>query len=139
VGAPPRRGYERQTLRLSRRVRGSNGVNYNGYALENNKAYLPRPGNRSNEKSDLFALGMAIYEIMTNHEPFPELDEHRDGDEIEKRYRERHFPSVDNVLGGDVIRKCWILAYQRVDECVEDLKHMCFENDAAPFGKRTRV
>jgi hypothetical protein len=52
-----------------------NGMVFNGHALENVKAYLPRPSDRSDAKSDLFALGTAIFEIMVGHEPFPELDE----------------------------------------------------------------
>jgi hypothetical protein len=98
------------------------GVSYNGYALENNKAYLPRPGTHSDVKSDLFALGTSIYEIMTGHEPFPELDEHNDREEIERRYRIGKFPCVNSVLGGDIIHKCWKGAYESADVCMEELK-----------------
>ncbi|KAI9791930.1 MAG: hypothetical protein M1835_008166 [Candelina submexicana] len=107
------------------------GVIFNGFALENVKAYLPRPSTYSDEKSDLFALGTAIYEIMTSHEPFPDLNEFDDEEEIEKRYIEGRFPVVDNVLGGDVIYKCWSLAYEKVDTCVGELialeKHLTTE------------
>lgn len=78
----------------------------NGYAVEIVKSYLPRPQNHSDIKSDLFALGTAIYEIMTGHEPFPELDEDIDEEEIERRYKEGSFPSVNGVLRGHIIRKC---------------------------------
>jgi serine/threonine protein kinase len=98
------------------------GSHHNGYALENTKAFLPRSDDHSDEKSDLFALGTAIYEIMTNHEPFPELEAHKDAEEIERRYQEGVFLSVDGILGGDIIRKCWTLAYENVDICVEELK-----------------
>lgn len=82
-------------------------VRYNGYALENNKAYLSRPGTHSDEKSDILALGTSIYEIMTGHESFPELDEHNDGEEIERRYRNKEFPDVHGITGGSIINKCW--------------------------------
>ncbi len=49
------------------------------YAAENNKAYLPRPPTGSYQKSDIFALGTTIYEIMSGHDPFSELHEHNDG------------------------------------------------------------
>ncbi|KAK7177335.1 serine threonine-protein kinase [Paraphaeosphaeria sporulosa] len=86
-----------------------NGTLFNGHALENVKSYLPRPSTRSDAKSDLFALGTAIFEIMVGHEPFPELDELDDEEEIEKRYIKGRFPALDGVLGGQVIHKCWSL------------------------------
>lgn len=98
------------------------GVVWNGYALESAKSYLPHPSDHSDKNSDLFALGSAIYEIIVGHEPFPELNEPDDEDEIEKRYRNNHFPSVDGVLGGSSIYKCWSLAYDQVHACVEELK-----------------
>jgi serine/threonine protein kinase len=98
------------------------GAIWNGQALENVKAYLPRPSNHSDESSDLFALGSAIYEIMVGHEPFPELDELDDEDEIEERYQDKRFPSVDSVVGGDIILRCWSLVYEQVNVCSKDLK-----------------
>lgn len=97
---------------------------YNGYALENAKSYLPRPPNHSDVKSDIFALGTAIYEIMVGHEPFPELDEDIEEEEIERRYREGHFPSVQGVLGGHIIQKCWSLTYDSTIACVDDLLNL---------------
>ncbi|KAI9822030.1 MAG: hypothetical protein M1832_003202 [Thelocarpon impressellum] len=82
----------------------------------------PSPGGRLGRESDLFALGTTIYDIMVGHEPFPDLDNVDDQEEIEKRYIAGQFPTVDGVLAGDVIRKCWTLAYQSVDECAEELK-----------------
>lgn len=100
------------------------GVTFNGFALENAKSFLPRsPTSIPNKKSDLFALGTAIYEIMTGHEPFPELDENNDEDEveIEKRYTEQNFPILDGLLENRVIQKCWSLAYETSESCLEEL------------------
>ncbi|KAF2002136.1 kinase-like protein [Amniculicola lignicola CBS 123094] len=98
------------------------GVLFNGHALESAKSYLPRPSTGSDERSDLFALGSAIYEIMVGHEPFPELDELDDEEEIEKRYLNGQFPALNGVLGGYVIQKCWSLVYDHVKACVEELQ-----------------
>lgn len=98
------------------------GVIWNGHALENVKAFLPRPTDRSDEFSDPFALGTAIYEIMVGHEPFPELNELDDECEIEKRYQDQRFPSTDSVVGGNIISQCWSLMYDEVNACINDLK-----------------
>jgi serine/threonine protein kinase len=98
------------------------GRRFNRYALESAKSFLPRPSTRSDESSDLFALGSAMYEIMAGHEPFPELDELDDEEEIERRYIDGRFPALDGVLGGHVIYKCWSLACDHVDACVEELQ-----------------
>ena len=99
----------------------SSGATMYGLALENPKSFLPRPADRSDRISDLFALGTAIYEIVTGHEPYPDLDELDDEEEIEKRYEGGQFPDLDDVLGGQIIQRCWSLAYRNVDSCVEDL------------------
>lgn len=98
------------------------GVVFNGFALENAKSYLPRPTTFSDEKSDLFALGSAIYEIMTGHEPFPELNELDDEEDIERRYMEGRFPALDDVMGEYIVYKCWSLAYREVNACAKELR-----------------
>ena len=96
------------------------GVHFNGDALEGVKSYLPCPSTCSDEKSDLFALGTAIYEIMVGHEPFPELDNLDDEEEIERRYVNKEFPTLDGVIGGHIIYKCWSQEYGDAKECVEE-------------------
>ncbi|KAF2725455.1 hypothetical protein K431DRAFT_280828 [Polychaeton citri CBS 116435] len=58
--------------------------------------------------TEIFALGTALYHIVTGHEPWPDLSERGDSVEIKKRIREKDFPdtSVLPVLGG-VVSKCW--------------------------------
>ncbi|KUJ07329.1 serine/threonine protein kinase [Mollisia scopiformis] len=99
----------------------SNGGTLYGFALENSKSFLPRSANHSDQKFDLFALGTAIYEIMSGYEPFPDLDGIDNEEEIERRYIKGQFPVLDDVLAGQIIYKCWSLAYNTVDTCVEDL------------------
>jgi serine/threonine protein kinase len=98
------------------------GVLFNGDALESAKSYLPRQSSNSNESSDLFALGSAIYEIMVGHEPFPELDELDDEEEIEKRYLNGQFPALHGIPGGHIIQKCWSVVYDHAHACVEELQ-----------------
>jgi hypothetical protein len=86
------------------------------------ESHLPRPSGCSDATSDLFALGSAMYEIMVGHEPYRGLDELDDEDEFEKRYMERRFPALDGVLGSELIRKCWSVAYTNAHTCVEELE-----------------
>lgn len=99
------------------------GETFIGFAIENTKSALPRSiPYRSDEKSDLFALGSAIYYIMTGHEPFPDLDSIKNEDEITRRFRHGEFPDVEEILGGQIIHKCWTLAYTSVNKCAEELE-----------------
>lgn len=99
------------------------GETFYGLASEDTKSSLPRsiPCGQD-KKSDLFALGSAIYDMMTGHEPFPELDSYEDEEEIEKRFRDGEFPDPEDVVAGPIIRKYWTLAYKSNDECVEELE-----------------
>ncbi len=53
-------------------------------SLESTKAYLPRkPADHASVRTDLFALGSAIYFLMMGHEVFPDLDK------VQRRRRNR--------------------------------------------------
>ena len=58
---------------------------------------------RPYKERDLFALGSAIYEIMSWKKPFPELTD----DEVLGQFEQEKFPDVSNVPCGNVVRKCW--------------------------------
>jgi len=98
------------------------GILRDGLALENTKVSLARPTDHSDARSDLFATGCVIYEIMVSHEMFPELDSLDDEDEIVQRYTAGHFPDVKGVMGQTIIRKCWFQKYQTARQCAQDLK-----------------
>jgi len=75
------------------------------FVLENTRFFLPRSWEEPcTVLTDLFALGSSIYEIMTGSQPYKELT---DG-EVESRFKKRHFPAIDNIPYGDVIKKCWL-------------------------------
>lgn len=91
------------------------------------KASVPHVIWRSHRQSDLFAVGTVIYEIMTGHEPYPELDSIEEETIIEELYSRSDFPDLSGVLGQDPIRKCWLQQYKTAEECADDLK--CTEAD----------
>ena len=63
----------------------SHGISFNGCAVESAKSCLPHPPDQFDTRSDIFTLGSAIFKIMTCHEPFPDLGNIDDEEEIEKR------------------------------------------------------
>ena len=100
---------------LNARLSDFNGSGYDSIealGLEGSKAlgneisshYLPRDPIKDNGvESDLFALGSVLYELVAGHRPYESLDD----DTIETMYRQGRFPSVEEVLLGDIILGCW--------------------------------
>lgn len=58
--------------------------------------------------TEVFALGSALYSMVTCQDLWPDLHEPEDREEIKKRLQEKHFPDT-SVLRAlrDVIWKCW--------------------------------
>ena len=73
-------------------------------------------------RSDIFALGSTIHEIVGGYEPFPELDSGMDGEVIQGRFVAEQYPDVRVIPGGEIIRKCWLQQYSGAHECLTDLK-----------------
>ncbi|KAF2188766.1 kinase-like protein [Zopfia rhizophila CBS 207.26] len=97
-----------------------------GFAGESVKYSLPRQNPlHADRKTDLFALGTAIYHIMQGHEPYPELHNVRDKDKIINLYRAGQFPEDLSVeFCGDVVRTCWNLGYDSADQICDALKEL---------------
>lgn len=71
-----------------------------GLSRECSKSFMPHPDNDyASVKTDLFALGSAVYFIMTGHEVFPELDSWKDDDEeeISSRFEKGLFPTDEHA------------------------------------------
>lgn len=93
---------------------------FDGLSRECSKSYQPRVhGNYACVETDLFALGSAIYFIMTGHEVFPELDSLEDDEEILSRFQNGLFPN-DNHPCSWITEKCWKQQYQQAAEVVSD-------------------
>jgi serine/threonine protein kinase len=89
-----------------------------GEAMESVRSFLPRERTSlPTVATDLFALGSAIYEIVTGHEPYEELREA----EVEERYMKRQFPDVDTVVAGEIIQRCWMVGYESAQQIEHDL------------------
>lgn len=92
-----------------------------GLSRECTKSFLPRVhGDYADVKTDLFALGSAIYFIMMGQEIFPDLDSNTDDEEIERRFRDGEFP-VDSQLCDAITRKCWAQEYDSAQEVCNDI------------------
>lgn len=91
---------------------------------------LPRDYAAPNSvRSDMFALGSTLYELVANKSPFAEIypNESQEGAhaqssskfkskliqesqvdlEVEARYKQRLFPDVSCLFGGNIILGCW--------------------------------
>ena len=66
-------------------------------------------------KSDLFALGCTLYEIMQGKEPYAEVHDH----DVRKLYSQKLFPDVDGLCCGDVILDCWNCKFSSAAEILE--------------------
>jgi serine/threonine protein kinase len=70
-------------------------------------------------KSEVFAVGSTLYEIMTGSKPYKELSDQQ----IRNAYRQGNFPSLTSLAAfSNVISKCWNQRYATVDELLEDVK-----------------
>lgn len=76
-----------------------------GQAMESTRFWLVRdpPTTPPDPNSDLFALGSAIYFIMSDHEPYDNLS----NEEVTARYLRMEFPDVQSLPCGEVIKGCW--------------------------------
>jgi serine/threonine protein kinase len=100
-------------------------IRLDGESAEDTKSSMPRSDpNDANQKTDIFALGSAIYFIIEGHPPFPELDSRKDTLEIVSRFKSYQFPALDEELGGVVVEKCWAGKYESADEVLRELKDM---------------
>jgi len=107
------------------------------YAYGQLKSSVPGLVWRSHQRSDLFAIGTAMYEMMTGHEPYPELDSIEDEARIEELYASGQFPELHEIVGQDVIWKCWSQLYETAEECAQELKDIEEAIELSPYNSDT--
>jgi len=97
-------------------------IRLDGPSSEDVKSMPRSDPNTATQKTDIFALGSAIYFMMEGHPPFEELDPSNDAEQIVDKFRSRQFPALSEVLVGEVVHKCWAGQYETAEEIKCDLK-----------------
>ncbi|KFY61221.1 hypothetical protein V496_05138 [Pseudogymnoascus sp. VKM F-4515 (FW-2607)] len=93
---------------------GSSIDGVEGAAVETARFFLPREWKEpSTARTEVFALGSLVYEIMTGREPYQEVE---DDDEVTALFVEKRFPPVDGLMCGDVMMKCWLGEVESAEE-----------------------
>ena len=69
-------------------------------------------------QTDIFALGLTIYEIMTGASPYEDIS----SSQVKQLYALSQFPTLNGVPGEGVIRACWLLQMQSAYEVYDKLQ-----------------
>jgi serine/threonine protein kinase len=92
-----------------------------GLTRESSKSFMPRDNVYfASYRTDLFAVGSAIYHLIAGHEVFPELDSIDDEKVINARFLDGVFPSNDYVAS-HIVEKCWRGQYESAAEISADI------------------
>ncbi|KAH8710112.1 kinase-like domain-containing protein [Phaeosphaeriaceae sp. PMI808] len=77
------------------------------------------PGQDISAKTELFALGSTIYEIMTGSKPYKDLPDHA----VSAAFSEGGFPDLESVSAfRNTILRCWRQSYATAEEALRDVK-----------------
>ncbi|KAF2753678.1 kinase-like protein [Pseudovirgaria hyperparasitica] len=75
------------------------------------------------QRTDVFAFGCAIYEVVTGRPPHYDLESSRNQDrEVEQRYIDGHFPIVADLPMGQLMQSCWLSNHITMSEVVQTLE-----------------
>ncbi len=78
---------------------------------------------RVSRRTDIFAFGCAIYEVLTGRPPYYELETSDDPyKQVEELYANQHFPDVTNLPLGQLIRSCWSGDINSMSEVIQELE-----------------
>ncbi|EHY52794.1 hypothetical protein HRR83_007657 [Exophiala dermatitidis] len=78
---------------------------------------------RATVQTDIFALGCAIYEIVTGSHPHCELKGFKDAQErVERLYESNQFPQVAHLPMGAIMLDCWQGKFKSMREIVESIE-----------------
>jgi serine/threonine protein kinase len=77
------------------------------------------PGEDISTRTELFALGSTVYEIMTGSKPYKNLPDH----EVSAAFSEGRYPDLESVSAfRNTIMGCWKQSYATVEEALRDVK-----------------
>lgn len=95
--------------------------------MENAAHFLPRDEDAPNTiRSDLFALGSTIYEILIGKKPYEGMED----EEIQRLFSEKVFPTLNEI--GDqqfrrIVQKRWMCEYDCAEDILNDMPSVpCF-------------
>lgn len=112
---------EKENIRLSD-FGGSSLHGSDAMVIEGATHYMPRGGEPNSVRSDIFALGSTLYEILVGRMPYEEKED----DEIRRLYSESVFP-LDNIAHEgwrEAVRKCWMGECKSAEDVLKDVsKH----------------
>lgn len=70
-------------------------------------------------RTEIFALGSTIYEIMTGSKPYKDLPEH----EVSAAFSKGRFPDLESISAfRNIIMRCWRQNYATAEEAFQDVK-----------------
>jgi serine/threonine protein kinase len=99
-----------------------------GNQLPNDPFYDPTQGVEITPRLDIFSLGSIFYTILTGYWPyrtrafFGEGDDYLDYvDRVNLLFSQRQYPDVTGLVGGDVIRGCWMKEYTTAEQVLDAL------------------
>ena len=103
-------------------VSSSSGMTLmDGMTREPPKSFMPRESvYGASVHTDLFAVGSTIYQLITGHEVFPELDGFDDEELITARFINEEFPP-NNYVASHIVEKCWRGEYACAAEILVDI------------------
>lgn len=89
-----------------------------GFAFEGVRYCLPRLiGDPSTVRTDLFALGSLLYEIMSGEEPYQQKSDEQAVEHFEKGF----FPATEDLAIGEVLLRCWHGTYDSAKSVYQDI------------------
>ncbi|GJP87269.1 hypothetical protein AnigIFM60653_001136 [Aspergillus niger] len=102
--------------------------------------YRKSPESPRSFRTDLFALGCLIFEIMVGARPYEEISD-EDWEVIAENYEHGIFPHTESLKYGDIIYKCWTSQYTAANELLPDIESAEYsgrdvEADVSPSASR---
>lgn len=74
-------------------------------------------------KTDIFAFGCAIYEVMTGLQPYHELQNSAPGtSQVQLLYADNNFPDVTSIPLDWLILRCWQGDFNSMNEVIQELE-----------------